>query len=182
MPTQPKPGIFYALPKLHILRQLVSTKYNHSRLSKTLIDTEKIPQVANSLEVRPLYRPILSCKGTLTEHMLIPSCKFFWAKYPAFSKTLNDITHLVTPESLLVTMGVNSLHTNIPHSDGAEVCHSFLTMNTTDQTLINDIHTLVDIILKDNLFVFVDKQYQQINGTAMGKNGTNIRQYFYALR
>ena len=95
---------------------------------------------------------------------------------------LNDITDFVTPDSLLVAMDINSLHTNIPHSDGVEACHSFLTMYTTDQTLTNDIPTLVDIILKHNLFVFDDKQYLQINGTAMGKNGTNIRQYFYVLR
>ena len=41
-------------------------------------------------------------------------------------------------------------------------------MNTIDQTLINDIPTLVDFILKHNLFVFDDEQYLQINGTAMG--------------
>ena len=82
---------------------------------------------------------------------------------------LNDITHLVTHDSLLFTMDVNSLYTNIPHSDGVEACCSFLTMYTTDQTLINDIPTLVDFILKLNPFVFEDKQYLQINGTAMGK-------------
>ena len=30
---------------------------------------------------------------------------------------LNDITRLVTPDSLFATMDVNSSHTNIPHSD-----------------------------------------------------------------
>ena len=65
-------------------------------------------------------------------------------------------------------MDVNSLCTNIPHSDGVEACRSFLTMNTIDQTLINDIPTLVDFILKHNLFVFDDEQYLQINGTVMG--------------
>ena len=74
----------------------------------------------------------------------------------------------MTPDSLLVTMDVNSLYTNIPHSDGVEACRSFLTMNTIDQALINDIPTLVDFILKHNLFVFDDEQYLQINGTAMG--------------
>ena len=73
------------------------------------------------------------------------------------------------PDSLLVTMDVNSLYINIPHSDIVEACRSFLTMNTTDQTLINDIPSLVDFILKHNLFVFDDEQYLQINGTAMGK-------------
>ena len=65
-------------------------------------------------------------------------------------------------------MDVNSLHTNNPHSDEEEVCRSFLTVNTIDQTLINDIPTLLDFILKHNLFVFDDKQCLQINGTAMG--------------
>ena len=74
----------------------------------------------------------------------------------------------MTPDSLVVTMDVNSLYTNIPHSDGVEACRSFLTMNTIDQALINDIPTLVDFILKHNLFVFDDEQYLQINGTAMG--------------
>ena len=66
-------------------------------------------------------------------------------------------------------MDVNSLYTNIPHSDGVEACRSFLRMNITDQTLINDIPTLVDFILKHNLFVFDKKQYLQINCTALGK-------------
>ena len=69
-----------------------------------------------------------------------------------FHCRLNDITHLVTPDSLLVTMDVNSMYTNIPHSDGVKTCRSFPTMFTTDQTLINDIPTLVDFILKHNLF------------------------------
>ena len=43
------------------------------------------------------------------------------------------------------------------------------TMNTTNQTFINDIATSVDFILKRNPFVFDDKQYLQLNGTAIGK-------------
>ena len=87
--------------------------------------------------------------------MLIPFCKTFWTKYldtKDFLCKLNDIKHLVTPDSLLVTMDVNSLYTNIPHSDVVEACRSFLTMNTIDQALINGIPTLVDFILKHNLF------------------------------
>ena len=54
-------------------------------------------------------------------------------------------------------MDVNSLHTNIPHTDGVEACRSFLTMNTIEQTLINDIRTLIDFILKHVLFIFDEK-------------------------
>ena len=168
--TQPKPGLFYALPKLHRLKQLISTKYIHSQLNKTLMNTEQITQVASSLEIRPPDRQIVSCKGTLTDHIsgYVDSIFhfIFLYKIPGFLKDttdflrkLNDITHLVTPDSLFVTIDVNSLYTNIPHSDGVEACRSFLTMNITDQTLINDIPTLVDFILKHNLLVFDDKQY-----------------------
>ena len=73
----------------------------------------------------------------------------------------------MTSESFLVTVDVNSLYTNIPHSDGVEACRSFLTMYITDQALINDIPTLVDFILKHNPYAFDDKQYLQINGIAM---------------
>ena len=120
--------------------------------------------------------------------MLIPFVQIFFEKIPSFLKDttdflckLNNITHLVTPDSLLVTMDVNSLYTNIPPSDGVEACRSFLTMNAIDQTLINDIPTLVDFILKHNLFVFDDEQYLQINGTAMKKKAptyANIFMYY----
>ena len=178
LPTQPEPGLFYAIPKRHKLKQLISSMCNHSHLISTLINTEQITQVANYLDIRPPYRTIVSCKGTFTEHisgLVYSILRNFLDNMPSFLKDttdflykLNDITHLVTPDSLLATMDVNSLHTNIPHSDGVEACRSFLTMNTTDQTLINDIPTLVDFILKHNLFVFDDKQYLQINGTTMG--------------
>ena len=178
LPTLPKPGLFYALTKLHRLKQLISSKYNHSHLIKTLIDTEQITQVANSLDIRPPYKPIVSCKGILTEHIfghvdsilqnLLDKIPSFLKDTTDFLCKLNDITQLVTPDYLLVTMDVNSLYTNIPHSDGVEACRSFLTMNTIDQALINDILTLVDFILKHNLFVFDDERYLQTNGTAMG--------------
>ena len=74
----------------------------------------------------------------------------------------------MTPDSLLDTIDVNSLHTNIPHSDGVEACRSLLTMNTIDQTLINGIPSLVEFTLKHNFFVFDGERYLQIKGTAMG--------------
>ena len=49
--------------------QLMSTKYNHSHLNKSLKYTEQITLVANWLEIRPPVRPIVSHKGTLTEHI-----------------------------------------------------------------------------------------------------------------
>ena len=88
----------------------------------------------------------------------------------------------MTPDSLLVTMDVNSLHTNIPHSDGVEACRSFHTMNTIDKTLINDIPTLVEIHVENIILVcFTTNSISKSMAQPWEKNGSNIHQYFYAL-
>ena len=68
----------------------------------------------------------------------------------------------------MITMDVNSLYTNIPHTDGINACRSFLNRLTTDPALINDIPILIDFILTLNQLKFNNDNYLQINGTAMG--------------
>ena len=68
----------------------------------------------------------------------------------------------------MITMDVNSLYTNIPHTDGINACRSFLSRHTTDPALVNDILILKDFILTHNLFKFNKDHYLQIKGTAMG--------------
>ena len=68
----------------------------------------------------------------------------------------------------MITMDVNSLYTNIPHTDGINACRSFLNRHTTDPALISDIPIFIDFILTHNLFKFNDDHYLQIKGTAMG--------------
>ena len=65
----------------------------------------------------------------------------------------------------MITMDVNSLYTNIPHTDGINTCRSFHNKHTTDPALINDIPILIDFILTHNLFN--NDHYLQIKGTAM---------------
>ena len=155
-------------------------------MRKTLINTEQIAHVASSLAIRPPYRPIVSCKGALTEHISGNVDSILQIKkYPACTVTTdflcrqNDITHLVTPESLLVTMDVNYLYANIPLSGGVEACCSFLTMDTTDQTLINENPTLVDFIFKHNVFVFnVSANQWHSHGNKMAPTDTNIFMHY----
>ena len=188
LPTQPRPRTFYVLPKLHRLMQLISTKHIHFHLNMTLIDTEQITPVSKSLEVRP----IVSCKGTLTEHIsghVYAILQHFLNKIPSFLKDtkdlflkLNDITQLETTDLFISTMDVNSLHTNIPHSDGVKACRSFLTVNTTDETLINDIPTLVDFIFKQSFCDWRRTVSANQWHSHVEKNGTDIRQYFHVFR
>ena len=85
-----------------------------------------------------------------------------------FIRKLDDINHLITPESTMITMDINSLHTNIPHTDGINACCSFPNRHITDPSLINDIQILIDFILTHNLFKFNNDKYLQIKSTAMG--------------
>ena len=85
-----------------------------------------------------------------------------------FLRKRNDINHFITPESIGITMGVNSLCTNIPHTDGINACRLFLNRHTTDPALINDIPIFIDFILTHNLIKFNNDHYLQIKGTAIG--------------
>ena len=67
----------------------------------------------------------------------------------------------------MITMDVNSVYTNIPHTDGINACRSFINRHTTDPALINDNPILIDFILAHNLFKFNNDHYLQIKGTAM---------------
>ena len=172
------PGTFYALPKLHKLSHLISTNINRYMTYGKLINTTQLIDKANSLNIRPPYRPIVSSKRTFTEHIsvyvdsilqpLLHNIPSLITDTNDFLRKLDDINHLITPESTIVTMDVNSLYTNIPHTDCINACRSFLNRHTTDPALINDIPILTDFILTHNLFKFNNDHYLQIKGTAMG--------------
>ena len=161
-PVKATPGTFYALSKLHKLSHLISTKTNRNMTDGNLINTIQLIDKANNLNIRPSLRQIVSSKSTITEHIygyidsilkpLLRNMPSLITDTNDFLRSLNDINHLVTPESIMITMDVNSSYTNIPHTDGINECHSFHNRHTTDPALINDIPILMDIILTHNLF------------------------------
>ena len=177
-PVKATPGTSYALPKLHKLSHLISTNTDRHMTDGHLINTAQLIDKANSLNIRPPYRPIVSSKRTLTEHIsgyvdsilqpLLHKIPSLITDTNDFLRKLNDINHLITPESTMITMDVNSLYTNIPHTDGINACRSFLNRHTTDPALINDIPILIDFIPTHNLFKFNNDHYLQIKGTAIG--------------
>ena len=172
------PGTFYALPKLHKLSHLISTNTNRHMTDGNLINTAQQIDKANCLHIRPPYKPIVSSKRTLTEHIsgyvdsilqpLLHNIPSLITDTNDFLIKLNNIYHLITPESTMITIDENSLYTNIRHTDGVNACRSFPNRHTTDPALINDIPILIDFILTRNLFKFNNDRYLQIKGTAMG--------------
>ena len=140
-----RPARFYLLPKVH--------KPGHPGrpiIYSNNAPTEKISQFVD-YHLRPLVE-----------------------KIPSYIK---DTTHFLTklqeigtlpPNTLLATLDVSSLYTNIPHEEGISACGEALTSRTLQEPPTHDIIALINYILKKNNFVFGDKHYLQVHGTAMG--------------
>ncbi|XP_053376905.1 uncharacterized protein LOC123530291 [Mercenaria mercenaria] len=65
-------------------------------------------------------------------------------------------------------MDVTSLYTNIPHEDGIAACKEVWNNRSVKIPPTEMLVELLTLVLKCNNFVFNDKHYLQIQGTAMG--------------
>ena len=176
---QPRAGIFYGLPKLHKLKQLIHYRLNDNSLS-TSVNLSSIFDIiaeATKLNIRPPCRPIVSCIGTITEHIsgFVDSIlQPLFQKIPSYLKDtahfLRNLSYVGTLARgfMLTSLDVNSLYTNIPHADGVAACRTFLNKHNIQSDIATDIPILIDFILRHNTFTLNDKYNLQTNGTAMG--------------
>lgn len=125
-------------------------------------------------------RPVVSSVGCHTEKI----SKFVDHHLQSMNKNLEshvqDTTDLVKklenlPESpkedtILVTLDVRSLYTNIPNNEGLEAIKSYFRSRAApgDQILSKVICTFLTLILTLNNFVFNGENYVQTNGASMG--------------
>ena len=144
-PLNPRPGRFYMLPKIH--------KPNNP--GRPIISSCDAPTKKISMFV---------------DHHLRPHVE----QLPSY---LRDTTHFLTriqgldtppPGTLLVTLDVKSLYTNIPHADGIEACREALDTRTHLQPPTEDLIELTRLVLTKNIFTFAGQHYLQTHGTAMG--------------
>ena len=124
-----------------------------------------------------LGRPTVLSYGALMEniplfddHHLSPLVK----KIPSYIKDtndfllkLNDIQDLPL-ESLLVTLDVAALYTNIPHEEGLEACREALDTRDVLNPPTNDIVHLISLVLKKKNFSFNSEHYlQHLDGSIL---------------
>ena len=146
LPRRSRPARFYILPKIHKNKQ------------------------------NPPGRPIVSANSHTTEHIsqfvdshlnpVVPKL----SSYVKDTKKLDDLKEL-PPGSLLVTLDVSSLYTNVPHNEGIEVCRKALNSSghLSRSHLKNEsICDLMRMILTMNNFKFDNNYYIRLHGTAMG--------------
>lgn len=73
------------------------------------------------------------------------------------------------PENtILVSMDVTSLYTNIPHEDGIAACKEVWDKRAVKTPPTECLIEMLTLVLKHNNFTFNGEHYLQINGTAMG--------------
>lgn len=121
-------------------------------------------------------RPVISSINCHTErisefvdHHLQPRVKELPSYVQDTTDFINKTKDLHIPEnSILVTMDVSSLYTNIPNKEGIEAVEKILNRNKKPTIATTVITTLLYLILTLNNFVFNNRFYLQIKGCAMG--------------
>ncbi|XP_072033107.1 uncharacterized protein [Amphiura filiformis] len=154
-PQLPRPGRFYILPKIH-------KKY----------------------DTIPVGRPIISGCGTPTEKIslyvdlhLQPHVKTLSSYVEDDNDFLRRLSVINTqhgplPENtILYTMDVTSLYTNIPTDEFIIAAQHYLSQQHFP-TEINTLSKFMELVLTQNNFELAGNNYLQIHGTAMGTRMT----------
>ena len=74
----------------------------------------------------------------------------------------------ISSKSILVTMDVSSLYTNIDQNEGADACYENLEQRSKKSIPSSVIRDMIKLVLQRNIFRFRDKFYTQRKGTCMG--------------
>ena len=122
-------------------------------------------------------RPIVSACDSPTEKMSMYLDSFLQPLAQKVDSYIKDTTHFLSnlsqlgqldTNSLLVTIDVVSLYTNIPHRDGILATKAALETRTTKEPKTWVLLRLLHFILTKTAFKFNNKFYEQISGTTMG--------------
>ena len=172
-----------------ITNTLVSFKQSITYLNKKLynylqpIKSHRIPQFYGIPKIHkkfiklPPIRPIVSHSNSLLshtaqfiDHVLQPLAQ----SYPDYLKNSNSLiktlNNFIVPEDIiLVTIDVTSLYPSIPQTECLQIIYDEMN-NNRDLIIINPnlIIQLLQININYNYFEFMNINFQQIQGTAMG--------------
>ena len=126
-------------------------------------------------------RPIVSSNGAPTEnisHFVDCFLQPLATSLPSYIRDTTDFLNRLRrllplpPGTLMVTLDVSSLYTNIPHAEGIKSCEEFPNSWELLVTSTADLCHLVRLILTMNCFLFNENHYLQVHGTAMGTRMT----------
>ena len=122
-------------------------------------------------------RPLVSACGSATEgmseivdfflHPYIPTIPSSIKDTDDFIRRIRNIIHLPS-DVLLVTLDVVSLYPSIPHDFGLCALKNFLLDRNLPAIVVNGIHNMTEMVLKNNVIEFNSECFLQISCTAIG--------------
>ena len=125
----------------------------------------------------PPGRPIVSGNGSVTEIIfsfvdyflkdLVPSLDSYIQDTTDFLRKLDALGPL-PDNSVIFTLDVTSLYTNIPHTDGLAAAEKYFNRRESQEIPTQFLIKLIDFVLKNNNFCFNGQNFIQTQGTAMG--------------
>ena len=138
-----------------------------------------LPKVHKNFQKFPPLRPIVSHMSSCTRKLSEFIDSFLKRQAQLAGSFIRDTKHFLQkieelkkeqlPEnSILVTMDVRALYTNIDHEEGVEACIEKLDTRKNISIPSTTIGSLILLVLQSNAFRFGDAIYRQIMGTAMG--------------
>ena len=158
------------MPKVHKLPNLVVSICPSSNPDNIIIEVQLV-------NINASGRPIVSGIGTLTEYVsafVDRELQPLLANIPIYIKDTTDFLNKLSrfdnipDNTILVTLDVTALYSNIPHNDGIGACKKYLDRRALSTTSSEDICQLIKSILENNVFSFNDEFFLQVCGTAMG--------------
>ena len=116
-------------------------------------------------------------QATLTEYVsafVDKELQPLLANIPSYIKDTTDFLNKLSrfnnlpDNTILVTLDVTALYSNIPHNNGIGACKKHLDRRALSTTSSEDICQLIKIIVENNVLSFNDEYFLLVCGTAMG--------------
>ena len=135
---QPKPAVFYGIPKIHKLPEVIKTVMEcRNIIDENLSDLTAI-DIAIEHNILPPLRPIIFGIGCLTENTSPYVDKILQTFHKKISCYSQDTTQFLNcksniksapQNSSIVSMDFKTMYSSIPHSDGIKACEVFVIDN-----------------------------------------------------
>ena len=138
-----------------------------------------LPKIHKMFDLFPPLRPIVSQIKSSTRRLSEYLDSFLKYQAQRTSSYIKDTKHFLQKieelnqkplpaNSILVTMDVSSLYTNIDHQEGAEACFLKLEERKNKSISSHMLKSLILLVLRSTAFRFGNSIYKQVMGTSMG--------------
>ena len=131
-----------------------------------------LPKIRKRLHDVPC-RPVISNCGYYTENIssflqpLAREVRSYMKDTNDFLKKLRSLSNL-PDDIILCTVDVVGLYPNIPHDEGLSTLRKRLDLRQEKDVNNSALVELAEVVLKNNIFTFMEKTLKQTRGTAIG--------------